>query len=325
VNPRRGNAPRVPDAPLFRDPVFDGAADPTLVLNRGSGHWWMFYTARRATADGEDGVAWVHGTDIGIAVSVDGGASWSYRGTARGLAYEPGRNTYWAPEVVWHNGLYHMYVSYLSGVRTDWTGPRHILHYTSLDLENWDFRSVLRLSSDRVIDACVWPMPTGGWRMWYKDEADNSRIHAADSRDLYNWRPTGPALGERAQEGPTVFAFGGSYWMVTDGWSGLLVHRSTDLTLWKPQERPLLADTGRRPGDEGVGHHAMALPQSEDRAYLFYFTHPGGGRTSAVQVAALTVGPEGLDCDRDAEFTLDLRPEHTPSLRGGRGPRAPRE
>jgi hypothetical protein len=50
-------------APLFRDPVHDGAADPTLVWNRQEQCWWMLYTNRRADADEEKGVKWVHGID----------------------------------------------------------------------------------------------------------------------------------------------------------------------------------------------------------------------------------------------------------------------
>jgi hypothetical protein len=62
----------------YRDPVYDGATDPVVVRCRESGEWWMFYTQRRASAPGP-GVAWVHGTDIGVAVSADNGGSWTYR------------------------------------------------------------------------------------------------------------------------------------------------------------------------------------------------------------------------------------------------------
>jgi len=60
--------------PLFRDPVFDGAADPAIVWNFGERKWQMFYTNRRAKLPDEqiDGVNWVHGTKIGIAQSTDG-------------------------------------------------------------------------------------------------------------------------------------------------------------------------------------------------------------------------------------------------------------
>src|SRR6516225_7791434 len=91
---RPATSPLLPKSPLFRDPVFDGPTDPTLIYNAMTSEWWMFYTARRANVDTE-GVAWVHGTDIGIATSRDGGRSWLYRGVAQGLNYEPGRNTYW--------------------------------------------------------------------------------------------------------------------------------------------------------------------------------------------------------------------------------------
>src|SRR5512135_2236606 len=82
-------------APLYRDPVFDGAADPSLVWNDKERTWWVFYTNRRANApDAQDGVRWCHGTDIGIASSADGGLTWTYRGIAKGLEFEPGRNTF---------------------------------------------------------------------------------------------------------------------------------------------------------------------------------------------------------------------------------------
>ena len=65
---------------LYRDPVFDGATDPMVIFNRAEGTWWMLYTSRRATAPGS-GVAWVHGTDIGVASLTEDGVGWLYRGT----------------------------------------------------------------------------------------------------------------------------------------------------------------------------------------------------------------------------------------------------
>lgn len=35
-------------APLYRDPITDGAADPVLIWNRQEKTWWMLYTQRRA-------------------------------------------------------------------------------------------------------------------------------------------------------------------------------------------------------------------------------------------------------------------------------------
>ena len=107
-----------PPAPLFRDPVYDGAADPAVIWNRQECAWWLLYTNRRANVPCR-GVAWLHGTDIGIASSADRGHHWRYRGTLQGLEFEPGRNTFWAPEVIWHDGMYHMFVCYIRGVPHD--------------------------------------------------------------------------------------------------------------------------------------------------------------------------------------------------------------
>jgi hypothetical protein len=43
-------------------------------------------------------------------------------GTERGLHFESGDNTYWAPEVLWAEGRYHMFVSCIRGVPDRWDG-----------------------------------------------------------------------------------------------------------------------------------------------------------------------------------------------------------
>ena len=86
-------------APLFRDPITDGAADPVLIWNRTEKNWWMLYTQRRANSETAD-VAYCYGNQIGIASSDDHGQSWVYRGTLD-LDIEPGHNTFWAPDVAY--------------------------------------------------------------------------------------------------------------------------------------------------------------------------------------------------------------------------------
>ena len=71
-------------APIFRDPVEDGAADPVVIRRVGTDEWWMFYTNRRPAADGPKST-WIHGSRIGLAMSIDSGASWHYRGLVEGL------------------------------------------------------------------------------------------------------------------------------------------------------------------------------------------------------------------------------------------------
>ncbi len=305
-------------APLFRDPIYDGAADPTLIWNRQEQTWWLLYTNRRANVSCL-GVAWVHGTDIGIASSADLGLTWRYRGTLAGLEFERGRNTFWAPEVLWHDQRYHMYVSYVPGIPCDWSGPRSIVHMTSQNLWDWHYESTLTLSSNRVIDACVFRLPDGRWRMWYKDEAHHSHTYAADSADLYTWGVVGPVITDCAHEGPNVFFWRGSYWMMTDPWQGLGVYRSADAQHWERQEN-ILSGSGSRPDDGSKGLHADVVVQGE-RAFVFYFTHPARDRAktygfdeehpypakrSSVQVAELELQDGRLVCDRDRPFDFTL-------------------
>ncbi|GIE99568.1 hypothetical protein [Paractinoplanes rishiriensis] len=300
---------------IFRDPVFDGAADPVLVFNRAEQAWWMVYTARRANQPGLPGVSWVHGTDLGVASSTDGGATWLYRGVLAGLDTEWGRHTYWAPEIIDDGETYHMYVSVIRGVPEQWPGhERHIRHYTSPDLLGWTYRSTLELSSKYVIDACVAALPGGGHRMWYKDEADDSQTWAADSDDLYSWRVRGLAVGGRAHEGPNVFELGGHHWMLVDEWRGQRVLRSSDLDGWEPQG--LLLD------DAPIGFHADVVGE-----YAFYFTHPGRlpgvgdeeyeSRRSAVHVARLSVVDGRLVCDRTEVRNAPVLPVEGSVLRYG--------
>lgn len=257
-------------APLFRDPIYDCPTDPTVIWSREENMWYLFYTQRRAT-DTAIGVSWVHGTAIGVATSRDGG-KWLYRGTLQGLDIERGHNTFWAPEIIRAEGVYHMYVSYITGIPTDWDYPRQMLHYTSVNLWDWNFAGRIDLKSERVIDACVCEVSPHKYKMWYKDESDGSRTCAAISEDLYNWTVLGVEITDCAQEGPNVFGLGGYKWMISDYWNGLAVYRSEDFTVWN-RCHDILRDSGTRPMDAGFGHHADVVVR-EGRAWLFYFCHP---------------------------------------------------
>ena len=307
---------KIADKPLFRDPVYDGAADPVLCWNRAEKKWFMFYTNRRANVSNTKGVSWVHGTKIGIAESSDGGATWKYRGTAN-IGYGQGEYSYWAPEVIEHGGIYHMYLTFVPGMHADWSGTRDIIHLTSKGLLNWKFESVLKLSSNRVIDACVMRLPDGTWRMWYNNEVDGKSIYYADSPDLYKWDDKGKAIGERPGEGPKVFHWKGCYWMVVDVWKGLGIYKSQDCLKWTRQEKNLLEEPGQGPDDQVKGGHPDVVV-SGDRAYLFYFTHPGRQssnnkgsaselRRSSIQVVELESKDDWLSCRRDEPTYINLK------------------
>lgn len=306
--------------PLYRDPIHDGAADPVVIWNRAEKKWFLFYTNRRANiTHGIAGVEWVHGTRIGIAESSDGGATWTYRGTAD-VRYGGEGLTHWAPEIIEHDGTYHMFLTVVPGIFSDWEHPRDIVHLTSPDLLTWEYRSTLKLASDRVIDACVLRLPDGTWRMWYNNERDRKSIYFADSPDLYTWQDRGKASGtsERGGEGPKVFRWQDRYWMAVDIWDGLRFYRSEDALTWERQPHDLLKAPGRG-ADDGVqgGHPDVVV--SGDRAFLFYFTHPGRRgpdankdgyeqRRSSIQVVELQFQDGWLTCDRDAPTYLDLEP-----------------
>ncbi|MDQ8203225.1 family 43 glycosylhydrolase [Pelagicoccus sp. SDUM812003] len=315
--------------PLFRDPLYDGTADPVVIWNEDRGRWWMFYTNRRAKAEGLSGVAWVHGTHIGIAESCDLGHSWERFGQANINLPEEidvADPTHWAPEVMrGPDGTYHMYLTFVPGVFENWGHPRSILHLTSDNLLDWEYQSTLDLSSDRVIDACVARLPDGSWRMWYNNERDGKSIYYADSDDLYNWEDQGKAVGDQAGEGPKVVYWKNSYWMVTDVWDGLGVYRSDDALAWERQEGAnLLKEPGSGEDDQVIGGHPDIVLQG-DQAFLFYFTHPGRvepglpdsyqTRRSSIQVVELKYEDGKLTANRDEPTYLKLDPQFSYPLR----------
>jgi hypothetical protein len=308
--------PLVAAVPLFRDPIHDGAADPVVVYNRERKTWWMLYTNRRADLTDANGVTWVHGTHIGIAESADGGAHWKYVSEAD-IPLPAPDYTLWAPEVIDVGGTYHMFLTVVPGTFTDWQHPRHILHLTSKDLLHWKPLENVNLESERTIDACVFKLPDGNWRLWYKNEADGSKVYFSDSPDLVHWTHKGIATTNHG-EGPVVFQWHGAYWLINDPHTGLAVFRSDDLTAWKQQPDNLLRTPGTQPTDRAIGNHADVVVDGSGRAWLFYFTHQGGpdaeghdpgwARRSFLHVTELHENDGVLTVDRNAPATIHMLP-----------------
>ena len=303
--------------PLYRDPVYDGAADPVLVWDGARKRWLMFYTNRRANVPNLEGVTWVHGTKIGIAESADRGATWKYVGTAA-IHYGAADYTYWAPDIIEYKGVYNMYLSVVPGTFKDWNAPRFIVHFSSRNLKDWKAESKLDLGSDRVIDPTVIRLQNGPWRMWYKNErARDGSIYYADSADLDHWTSQGVALPGSKGEGPKVFRWRDSYWLVFDEWKGLGVYRSSDCLHWIPQEQRLVEQPGTIATDRTNGNHPDVVV-SDGRAFLFYFTHqtgedaagkgPGWRKHTFIQVAEIQENNGVLSCDRDQAVHINLLP-----------------
>ncbi len=309
-------------APLYRDPVYDGAADPVVVWNAPQRVWWMLYTQRRARLN-LPGVEWGHGTEVGVAESRDEGMSWTYKGTLK-LEHPTPEGSFWAPDCIRDDaGTYHLFVTFVPGAASthrNWGGERHILHYSSADMQKWKLEPRVPTSSDACIDPTLCRCPDGSWRMWFKDEAHDSETRVVESRDLREWKPVAaPGVSKLYGEGPKVFQFREHYWMIKDPNRGLDVYRSEDLDNWTYQGK-ILDKPGWRNDDASVGKHCDVVVCG-DRAYIIYLVEPGmrdvpprdgiqplSGRRSAIQAAELEVQDGRLTCDRNTLFRIRLTP-----------------
>lgn len=327
VNPETPEGGVLAPQPLYRDPVFDGAADPCLIHDPARGLWVMFYTVRRANVAGLDGVSWVHGTPIGLAESRDG-VHWRYAGTVDfpadlpGAGAQAGAATYWAPAVVAQDGVFHMFLTVVPGVFKDWNHPRRIVHLSSTDLRQWRYLDTLSLSSEKVIDPALLRLPDGSWRLWYNNEAAGKKIYFADSPDLLRWQDRGPALlsdqATHRGEAPLAFFWRGRYWLLIDLLrnDGLAAYRSDDGLHWTRQPGVLAQAPGRGRDDQNGAHHPEVVVHG-DRAWLYYFVHPGVSadgsgrdeRRTSLQVLELGLGADGwLLAPRDLPTRVALPP-----------------
>lgn len=288
-------------APLFDDPLWHGAADPTVLWNPIAGEFTIYYTQRRASLKDAVGVDWCHGSAIGIATSKDG-ITWKYDGICtgdEGLGTPmQSKVTWWAPSVLFHEGQLHMFVTRVDGIYTHWTGKRTILHFTSSDGRKWKYEQTLPLTSDNCIDPCIYRIGTK-WYVCYKDEKHQSRTHLVESPDMKNWKSLGMVVSDVSHEAPLVWHWKDAYWMIVDAWSGLRIYRSENgVDGWKYQTT-VLKSPGKRLMDGVKGGHPGILVQGE-RTFVFYHVHYSRGTKTVLQVAELEIDKEGkITCDRD--------------------------
>jgi hypothetical protein len=215
-----------------------------------------------------------------------------------------------------------MFLVIVPGTFADWNAPRYIEHFVSSNLERWRFVGRVDTGSDRIIDpSLIHVKDSRGsdnlWRMWYKDELDKSHIYFADSTDLTDWKPRGPAITDRASEGPKVFRWHKQDWLIVDAWKGLGVYRSNDFLHWIAQPENILETPGTIATDRGLGHHCDVVV-SGDRAFIFYFTEQSGAdldksipnseRHTVLQVAELRESDGVITVDRDAPTHVYLEP-----------------
>jgi hypothetical protein len=132
-----------------------------------------------------------------------------------------------------------------------------------------------------------------------------------------HWTAKGIAV-DMPGEGPVIFQWHGSYWLIGDVWAGLAALRSSDLTHWTRQPENLLRTPGTQPTDRAIGNHPDVVVDGSGRAWLFYFTQQSGEdakehaagweRRSVLHVAELHEKDGILTVDRNAPATIDMLP-----------------
>ena len=207
-------------------------------------------------------------------------------------------------------------------MRNEWGGDARITHYTSPDLWNWKHEGDLKLSSNNVIDPTFYKLPDGKWHVWFKDQTLGSITMTGSSGNLKDWITADkPAIGGKPHEGPKVFFFKNTYWMITDEWAGQRVYCSKDAAIWEKQGM-ILDKNGTRNQDTPTGAHADVVVTGE-KAYIFYFTHPGrkihfegeldkdgdysySNKRTVIQVAEIVERSGTLEAIRDEPFDFWL-------------------
>jgi hypothetical protein len=296
-------------APLFDDPVWHGAASPTVIWNESRGEWLMYYTQRRATLDSPDGVKWVYGSAIGIATSKDG-LAWKYLQTCSGdesLGDPIGSNsTWWHPSICFEGGIYHMFVARVDGIYSTWIGPSTIKHFTSQDGLTWKSGLEPELPEEVCLDPCIVRIGTK-FGLYFSDNGNDGHTRMATSDDLDHWSVVedDEAVGDVSHKSPLVWHWKDRYWMSVDVSEGLRIYESADgLKDWK-YNATVLSEPGKRGKDDGPGQGAFVVVQG-DQAILYYFVRYGPAhpvydtRRSVIQIAELQLNPEGqVTCDRN--------------------------
>ena len=96
------------------------------------------------------------------------------------------------------------------------------------------------------------------------------------------------------------------------------LYQSDDLLNWKKQTSRILEEPGKGAEDQAIGGHPDVLVQG-DKAYLFYFTHPGrkkenpapagsyDDRRTLIQMAELKYKDGIITCDRDQVVYINLK------------------
>lgn len=324
-------------APLFIDPNYHGSCDPEIVLNSADGWYYIYYTARRSLLE-ENFVR----TPIGVIRSKDL-ADWEFLGYCKfdgiGGNKDAGA-TFWAPAIVSHGGMLHMFVTWKPDTTTGlgpWGGPSRIVHYSAPETDpvnGWKKMATLHDDNFDALDATAY-IKDGMGHVWFKGKetgaAKNELFHMI-SNDFKTWEARGfsksdvfnaEASGSDFEEAPYLFSWKGRYWLITDPHDGLIVYSSDDAESWKFQGT-ILKEGGERELDNTMARHCSVITRGE-RAFIVYhvepwrrydleklngdqrvpiFRQPIENRRSVLQIAELELIDGKLSCNRNKTVQL---------------------
>jgi Glycosyl hydrolases family 43 len=299
-------------APLFRDPVTNGAADPSVVWHAKEKAWYIYYTQRRANAELPAHESWYMGTKIAMAKSTDQGRTWSHVGSPQGLTRGLKEETFWAPHVFEDNGTYHMFVTYIPKVLKTAKGQPEICHFTSRDLITWEYSNTADVKSDDIIDPAVVKLRDGRWLLLFRDCRKENRTAKAISKDLKNWERLDELTGDTHHEAPVVLFWKNKFWLFIDVWKGISVYSSDDGINYS--HNSLILDKAGKREDDGYWGSHPGVAIAGDRAFIFYHVHAGRRigvdtlaldqkslehKRTSLQVAELELKDGKIVCDRD--------------------------
>ncbi|MEM6633428.1 MAG: family 43 glycosylhydrolase [Bacteroidota bacterium] len=317
-------------SPLFIDPNYHGSCDPEIVWNEVEKAWWIFYTARKGTEEN----TWV-GTPLGVTSSKDL-INWEFRGYCSfdGVGGKPtAKETFWAPAIIAHEGVYHMFVTWkpdsLPSEGRPWgASPGKIVHYKAPVhnlLSGWEKVGIIHDPGLNTIDATVYQQGDE-FHVWFKGRipGEKNELYHMVTRDFESWADRGftqsdvfneAVTGSNFEEAPFIFTWQDRMHLITDPHKGLFTYVSEDGNNWDFQGTILL-EPGTRPYDNSMGRHC-SVAVVEDRAFIFYHVEPWrdydgpsiakqpvANRRSVLQIAELNWEKGQLMCDRNKQIVI---------------------
>lgn len=324
-------------APLFVDPNYHGSCDPEIIKNTTDGYYYIYYTARRSLLQNN----FVR-TPIGVIRSKNL-TDWEFMGYCQfdGIGGQKDADaTFWAPAIVSHKGMLHMFVTWKPDTCTTagpWGGPSYIVHYAASEtdpLNGWQKMSALHGDSLNALDATAY-IKNDSCYLWFKGKetgAKKNELFQMVSTDFNHWEQKGfsqsdvfnaSATGSNFEEAPYLFYWKNRYWLITDPHNGLFAYSSDDAENWKFQGTIMLEGSSR-PMDGSMARHCSVVVIG-DRAFIVYhvepwrrydleklkgpervpiFKQPVENRRSVLQMAELEFENDKLICNREKAIEI---------------------